>query len=183
MYALIDFIVDGYQPVLDQYEKEFDRLDDGIFKDRFDRAVIERIYALKRELLELRNASLPVTDIVSGLVRLHEDLVPKDLRPYFRDVQDHVARVVGSIDNMREMLTSAMQMNLALVGVQQNEVVKRLAGWGAMLAIPTVVFSLYGMNFKNMPELNWAWGYPVTLAVTVVACAFVYGRLRKAGWI
>lgn len=183
LYALIDFIVDRYQPVVEQFEKEFDTLEEGVFKDRFDRLMIGRIYELKRQLLELRNAALPVADICGGLMHLHEELIPKDLRAYFRDIQDHVAHVVGTIDNIREMLTSAMQMNLALVSVQQNEVVKRLAGWGAMLAIPTVIFSLYGMNFKNMPELNWTYGYPVTIAVTVASCAFVYRRLRKAGWI
>ena len=106
------------------------------------------------------------------------------MRAYFRDVKDHVARLVGMADNMREMLNSAMQVNLALVGVSQNEVVKRLAGWGAILAVPTVVFSLYGMNFKNMPELNWHLRLPdAAVSFTVVACFLLYKRLQKTGWI
>ena len=116
-------------------------------------------------------------------MRFHEDLIPKELRAYFRDVQDHVSRLVGLVDGMREMLTTAMQVNLALVGHNQNEVVKRLAGWGAILAMPTVVFSLYGMNFEWMPELAWKFGYPLAVAVTVMGCAFVHRRLRLAGWV
>jgi len=183
LYAILDFVADNYQPIIERFEDEFDKLEEGIFKSDFDRLVIGRIYELKRQLLELRNAALPVGDIASELMRFHDDLIPKDLRAYFRDVKDHVARLVGMADNMREMLNSAMQVNLALVGVSQNEVVKRLAGWGAILAVPTVVFSLYGMNFKNMPELNWTYGYPTAVGFTVVACFLLYKRLQKTGWI
>ena len=124
-----------------------------------------------------------MTDICSELIRFHEELIPKELRAYFRDIQDHVSRLVGLVDGMREMLTTAMQVNLALVANNQNEVVKRLAGWGAILAIPTVIFSLYGMNFEWMPELKWKFGYPMAVTVTVLGCAFVHRRLRLAGWV
>jgi magnesium transporter len=183
LYAILDFVADNYQPIIEQFEDDFDKLEEGIFKSDFDRLVIGRIYELKRQLLELRNAALPVGDISSELMRFHDDLIPKELRAYFRDVKDHVARLVGMADNMREMLNSAMQVNLALVGVSQNEVVKRLAGWGAILAVPTVVFSLYGMNFKNMPELNWEYGYPTAVGFTIVVCILLYKRLQKTGWI
>ncbi len=183
VYAILDFVADNYQPIIEQYDDEFDALEEGIFKSDFDRLMIVRIYELRRQLLDLRNAALPVGDIANELMRFHEDLIPKDLRAYFRDVKDHVARLVGMADNMREMLNSAMQVNLALVGVSQNEVVKRLAGWGAILAIPTVVFSLYGMNFHWMPELEWKWGYPSAVGFTIVACVLLYRRLQKEGWI
>ncbi len=183
LYAILDFVVDNYLPVVERYEKEFEALEEDIFEDRFDRLVIGRVYELKRKLLELRNAALPVADICTELMRIHDDLIPKDLRAYFRDIKDHAGRVVSMVDNMREMLTSAMQVNIAMVGVRQNEVVKRLAGWGAILAVPTVVFSLYGMNFKNMPELNWEYGYPMAVGFTVAACALLYRRLQKTGWI
>lgn len=183
LYALLDFVADNYQPVVAQFEKDFDAIETDIFKDRFDRLVIERLYDLKRNLLELRNAVLPVAEISSELMRLHGDLIPKELRAYFRDIQDHVSRLVSLIDGMRDMLTTAMQVNLALVANNQNEVVKRLAGWGAILAIPTVIFSLYGMNFAWMPELKWKAGYPLAVAATVFGCAFVYRRLRRAGWV
>ncbi len=183
VYAILDFVVDNYQPIIERLEADFTTLEEGIFKSEFDRLVVGRIYELKRQLLELRNAALPVGDIANELMRFHDDLIPKELRAYFRDVKDHVARLVGMADNMREMLNSAMQVNLAMVGMAQNEIVKRLAGWGAILAIPTVVFSLYGMNFKWMPELEWKWGYPTAVAFTVVACTWLYRRLRAQGWI
>ena len=129
LYAVLDFVADDYQPIVAKFEQDFDAIETDIFKDRFDRLVIERLYALKRHLLELRNAALPLAEISAELMRLHEDLIPKELRAYFRDIQDHVSRLVGLIDGMRDMLTTAMQVNLALVANNQNEVVKRLAGW------------------------------------------------------
>ncbi|WP_310384340.1 magnesium and cobalt transport protein CorA [Roseateles sp.] len=183
LYALLDFVADHYQPIVAQFERDFEAIESDIFNDQFDRLVIERLYVLKRHLLELRNAALPLAEISAELMRLHEDLIPKELRADFRDSQDHVSRLVGLIDGMRDMLTTAMQVNLALVANNQNEVVKRLAGWGAILAIPTVVFSLYGMNFEWMPELRWRAGYPVAVAATLLSCVLVYRRLRRAGWV
>jgi magnesium transporter len=183
LYAVLDFVADNYQPVVAKFEADFDDIESDIFKAQFDRLVIERLYALKRHLLELRNAALPLAEISSELMRLHEDLIPKELRAYFRDIQDHVSRLVGLIDGMRDMLTTAMQVNLALVANNQNEVLKRLAGWGAILAIPTVIFSLYGMNFQWMPELKLKAGYPMAVAVTALGCVLVYRRLRQAGWV
>ena len=183
LYAVLDFVADNYKPIVAQFERDFEAIETDIFKDHFDRLVIERLYALKRYLLELRNAALPVAEISEELMRLHEDLIPKELRAYFRDIQDHVSRLMGQIDGMRDMLTTAMQVNLALVANNQNEVVKRLAGWGAILAIPTVIFSLYGMNFEWMPELKWRAGYPAAVGVTLLGCVFVYRRLRRAGWV
>jgi magnesium transporter len=183
LYAVLDFVADNYQPIVAKFEQDFEAIETDIFTDRFDRLVIVRLYALKRQLLELRNAALPLAEISAELMRLHEDLIPKELRAYFRDIQDHVSRLVGLIDGMRDMLTTAMQVNLALVANNQNEVVKRLAGWGAILAIPTVVFSLYGMNFEWMPELKWGAGYPLAVGATLLGCVIVYRRLRRAGWV
>ena len=183
LYALLDFVADNYQPIVAQFEQDFEAIETDIFKDRYDGLVIERLYTLKRRMLELRNAALPLADISAELMRLHEELIPKELRAYFRDIQDHVSRLVGQVDGMRDMLTTAMQVNLALVANNQNEVVKRLAGWGAILAIPTVVFSLYGMNFEGMPELKWRAGYPLAVGATLLGCVFVYRRLRRAGWV
>lgn len=182
-YSIMDFVVDNYKPIILEFEKKFDALESDIFKGQFDKLVIERVYDLKLELLELRNAALPIRDISTELMRFHEQFIPKELRPFFRDIQDHVNRLIESLDNMREMLTTAMQVNLALVGVAQNEVVKKLAGWGAILAIPTVVFSLYGMNFEFMPELKWNFGYPLSLGITFIGCLILYRKLRKTGWI
>jgi magnesium transporter len=183
LYALLDFIVDNYQPIVGRFEAEFDELESAIFKGEFDQVTIERLYALKTRLLQLRSAAVPIEDICTQLMRFHPELIPKDIRAYFRDVHDHVVRVTETLDNLREMLTNAMQVNLALVSVRQNEVVKGLAGWGAILAIPTVLFSWYGMNFRVMPELQWRYGYPVVIGTTVVACTLLYRKLKRSGWL
>lgn len=182
-HGVMDFVVDNYGPIVDAMELRFEQLEKDLFKGQFDRETIERLYELKRELLVLRGAAAPVIDITDELVRFHSDFIPKDARVYFRDIHDHVIRLLAAIDETREMLTAAMQVNLALVSVEQNDAVRRLAGWGAILAIPTVVFSLYGMNFRHMPELAWGYSYPATVGVVAVACIWLYRRLRRFGWL
>lgn len=183
LYAVMDAIVDNYQPEVDKLKQRFEELENQILEENLDRDSITRIYELKSQLVKLRDAALPIPDMCKELVRQHEDLVRKELRAYFRDVEDHSTRIIKTVDSLREMLTTAVQVHLAMVTVGQNEVVKRLAGWGAILAIPTVVFSLYGMNFEAMPELRLPWAYPMVIGVTVVACAGLYFRLRRAGWL
>lgn len=183
LYALLDFIVDNYQPIVARFEADFDELEANIFKSKFDQLALERLYDLKIKLLDLRNAAVPIEDVCMQLTRFHPEMISKDLRAYFRDVHDHVVRITETLDNLREMLTTAMQVNLALVSVRQNEVVKGLAGWGAILAIPTVLFSLYGMNFKVMPELEWRFGYPLTVGATALACLWLHRKLKRSGWL
>lgn len=183
LYAVLDFIVDNYQPIVARFEAAFDELESHIFRDRFDQMAIERLYDLKIQLLELRNAAVPIEDVCMQLMRFHPEMIPKDMRAYFRDIHDHVVRITETLDNLREMLTTAMQVNLALVSVRQSEVTKALAGWGAILAIPTVLFSLYGMNFRWMPELQWHFGYPITVGTTLVACLLLYRKLKRSGWL
>jgi magnesium transporter len=183
LYALIDFIVDNYKPVVEALRERLDRLEEDIFKRRFNEQTLEQLYDLKRELLLVRGAATPLLDICNGLTRFHEDIIPKEIHFYYRDITDHVQRTNQAIDSMREMLTTAMQVHLALVTVGQNEIVKRLAGWGAILALPTMVFSLYGMNFKYMPELDWRLSYPTILGGLAVVCTWLYRRLKKAGWL
>jgi magnesium transporter len=183
LYALLDFVVDQFMAVAEYYQNRLERLEADIFQNRLDRPLIERLYELKREVSELRSAAAPVLDIGNALVRLHPEIVSKDLRDYYRDVHDHVLRVLRATDMMRETLSDAMQVNLALVTVRQNEVVKRLAGWGAILALPTMVFSMYGMNFKLMPELEWRYGYPAALLLTLLGCVALYRRLKRADWL
>jgi magnesium transporter len=183
LYCVLDMVVDNYLAIVSEYTKQFDHIEQKMFKSDFDQNAVQDVYKLRRELLSLRNAAVPAEDICNQLSHHFEDLIPKGLRAYIRDVQDHAHQVITVTDDMREMLANAMHVNLALVSVHQNEVVQRLAGWGAILAIPTVVFSLYGMNFKNMPELEDWWGYPLTLGITVVGCGLLYWRLKKAGWL
>ena len=183
LYAIMDFVVDNYLPVLGTLQNRFDVLEMAIFENRPSRQTMEELYQLKRELLLLESAITPVIDICNELMRFHNDFIPKDVRPYFRDVADHIKRIDRSIDGMREMLISAMQVHLTFETVRQNEVVKRLAGWGAILAIPTMVFSWYGMNFKYMPELNWEYSYPLVISGVLLGSLCLFLRLKKSGWL
>ncbi|MFS7194775.1 magnesium/cobalt transporter CorA [Rahnella inusitata] len=183
LYCILDSIVDNYLEILHQYTEQFDAIEQLMFQNTFNQQAVQQVYRLRRDLLSLRNSAVPMEDICNQLSHHYEELVPKGLRAYIRDVQDHANQVIKTTDDMREMLSNAMHVNLALVSVHQNEVVQRLAGWGAILAIPTVIFSLYGMNFKNMPELDDWWGYPVTLGVTFVGCVWLYWKLKKSGWL
>ncbi len=183
LYALIDFIVDNYMPVVDGLQERFERLEEDVFKHRFNQQTLEKLYELKHELLLLRGAATPLLDICDELMRFHGNIIGQDIQFYYRDISDHVKRINHAIDGMREMLTAAMQVYLALVTVGQNEIVKRLAGWAAILALPTMVFSLYGMNFKNMPEFDWPYSYPAVLGLLALACTVLYWKLKKAGWL
>ncbi|HMV38016.1 MAG TPA: magnesium/cobalt transporter CorA [Plasticicumulans sp.] len=183
LYALMDFVVDNYFPVLSAYEDRLDELEADIFSGGADRDSTEEIYRLKRELVTLRRASLPLVDVCSDLMSLRVALVPDSIRPYFRDVLDHLKRINDTLDTMREMLATVLQVSLALASVRQNEVTKALAGWAAILAVPTVVFGLYGMNFDKMPELHWHYGYPAIVVATFLVCVWLYLRLKRTGWL
>ena len=183
LYAVLDYLVDQFIHIAGHLQKQLDDLESAIFKSKLNAPLIEHLYELKRDVARLHNAASPIADICAELVRLHPDIVTKDLLPYYRDVQDHVERITRTTVMLRETLSDAMQVNLALITVRQNEVVQRLAGWGAILAIPTMVFSMYGMNFKHMPEYNWEFGYPATLLLTAYACHELYCKLKKSGWL
>jgi magnesium transporter len=183
LYAVLDFIVDNFMPIVREFEEELEALEQDIFNDTFRRATIQRLYELKRELVRLRLAVSPLQDILNQLVRFHGGIVNDEVRLYFRDVFDHAIRVNEATDTVREMLTAAMSVNLSLVAVAQGEVVKRLAGWAALVAVPTLVASWYGMNFTLMPELERDWAYPVVIGVTLTACAGLFAALKRAGWL
>ncbi|MEQ4530507.1 MAG: magnesium/cobalt transporter CorA [Mixta sp.] len=183
LYCLFDFIVDNYSNITAALGERINELERAMFRTEFDRQAVQKVYTLRRQLLSLRNAAMPVDEICNQLIRLHENIIPKPLRAYIRDVQDHAHHVVTDADDMREILTNAMHVNLALVTVQQNEVVKKLAGWGAILVIPTVIFSMYGMNFESMPEIHSPYGYPISIGGTLLICAALYWRLKRAGWV
>ena len=183
LYAILDFIVDHYLPIATEFGDELNRLEQDIFAETYRRDTIIKLYELKRELTQLRLAVSPLQDILSQLTRVHGDLVPKEVRPYFRDVLDHAMRVNESTDTMREMMTAAMGMNLSLVTIGQGEIVKKLAGWAALLAAPTLITSWYGMNFQYMPELHGRYSYYILIAVVVVVCVLLYRYLRKVQWL
>jgi magnesium transporter len=183
LYAVLDYIVDNYQPIVDEFQGALNALEQDVFADTYRRDTIVRLYELKRELTQMRFSVAPLQDILSPLARTQEALVPREVRPYFRDVLDHVQRVNDAIDTMREMLSAAMSVNLSLVTINQGEVVKKLAGWAALLAAPTLIASWYGMNFHNMPELGGQYSYYVLIGVVLVVCIVLYRYLRKVRWL
>jgi len=183
LYAIMDFVVDHYFPVVDTLEAQLERLEDEIFDQAFDRATVERIYDLKRNLLEIKRAVSPLVDVCNRLMRFDLPLIPDDTRPYFRDVYDHAIRINEAVDRQRELLTGALEAHLSLIAVAQNDAMKKLAGWAAIIGVPTMVAGIYGMNFKFMPELEWRFGYPFVMAVIVAACGILYVRFKRAGWL
>jgi magnesium transporter len=183
LYALLDHIVDDLRPLATRLEDRYTALEGAIFAKGFSSENLQFLFDTKREILGLMSTVQPIPEICGALIRLHHNVVDKELRAYYRDVEDHALRLVQTLDRLREMIADAMQLSLATAVMQQSESVQKLAGWGAILAIPTLVFSLYGMNFKAMPELEWTWGYPLTLAATGAACYWLYRRLKQRGWI
>lgn len=182
-YVIFDQIVDNHTDVLDQLREHFEELEEAMFTETLNRHRFEKSYRLKRQLLLFSSAIEPLDDIFDSLMHLYTDHVPKPLIAYLRDVQDHSVRLTKASANLREMLVSAMQVNLALVSIGQNDTSKKLTGWAAIFAIPTVVFGLYGMNFQFMPELQWRYSYFVVLGLTGTLCLFVYRRLKKKHWL
>lgn len=183
LYAVLDYIVDNFFPIVQCFEGELKELERSIFEERFDKGTIERLYHLKRELMTLRLSVTPMQDMLNQLVRFYQGMIHDESRVYFRDVFDHALRISEATTALGEMISAALQVNLSMVSVGQNEVVKRLAGWAGILAIPTTVGSIYGMNFEHMPELSGTYSYFVVLAVTAMISTFIYWRLKKAGWL
>jgi magnesium transporter len=183
LYSLMDFIVDQYFPLVDALEDKLESLEDNIFSQTLTRETTERIYQLKRVLLEVKRGIAPLVDMCNRLMRADTTLIPDDVRPYFRDVYDHAIRINEMIDVLRELLTTALEANLSLVAVSQNDAMKRLAGWAAIFAVPTMIAGIYGMNFKFMPELDWPFGYPMAMALMIGACGFLYYKFKRSGWL
>jgi len=185
LYAILDFVVDNYFPIIHNVEDAVEELEERFFKGDFGQDDLGRLYQFKRELVELRRAAAPVVEVCNYLLTdVFTHHVPDDIRPYFRDVHDHALRINEAVEIIRETLALALQISLSLGAVRQNEATKRLAGWGALLAIPTMVFSIYGMNFKGwFPELEWEYGYPAVMGGVTVICLLLYRYLRKTGWL
>lgn len=183
LYGVLDFIVDNLLPIVRDFREELQDLEKDIFADTLNRDTVRRLYDMQRDLMTLRLAAAPMQDVINQLVRLHPNLIPDDLRAYFRDVYDHVFRVNESISAMREMLTAAINVNLSLVTFGQNEVMKKLAGWAAMLAAPTLITSWYGMNFTHMPELSQPWAYPAIMGLVACVVGTIYLWLKRAKWL
>ncbi len=182
LHAIVDRIVDDYDPVLDALEVDVADVERQVFSpSRHNPAA--RIYHLKREVLELYRAIHPLREPIDALARGTSPLIHGKMRPYFRDVQDHLVRAAARAQDNREALTSVLTANLTQVSVRQNEDVRKISAWAAIIAVPTMVAGIYGMNFEHMPELAWTVGYPLVIAVIMAACVLLYRRFRRTGWI
>ncbi len=183
LYALMDFVVDQYLPIVAEIEEEVQELEDALLEDPASTEATHRIYRLKRDLLALRRAVAPLAEVANRLTRFELPHIPEDTRPYFRDVYDHVVRLNETIDMQRELLTTALEAHLSLMSVAQNEHMRRITAWAAMIAVPTMIAGIYGMNFSHMPELTWAYGYYASLAVMALASVGLYLGFRRSGWL
>jgi magnesium transporter len=182
LYALMDAVVDRYFPVLEDIAEEAENIEERIFSGQNTRAQIEALYGLRRKLMLLDRATGPLLEVAG---KLHGGRVPPicaGLHDYFRDVYDHLIRLKQQVENLREMAATVMSVNLALITINENEVTKRLASYAALVAVPTMIAGVYGMNFANMPELHWRWGYPVAIGSMVLIDVYLIYRFRKAGW-
>src|SRR6266567_1321530 len=183
LYAILDFIVDNYSPVLETIQEEVEAMEALVLASAMTRAQIERLYLLRRDLLRLRNAVGPLVEVCRRLEHDNLPMVRSTMQPLFRDVTDHVRNIQERIDSMREVLAFAFEASLLLGQAQETAVSKKLASWLAIIAVPTAVAGIYGMNFKNMPELQWEYGYVTVMSVILIACAALYWRFRRVGWL
>jgi magnesium transporter len=184
LYALLDSVVDRYFPILDKLESELEQTEENIFSNRASpRANIETLYGIKQKLMTVKHAVAPLLDAMSNLTGTRVPVICGGLQEYFRDISDHLLRLNQSIESARDTVATAISVNLSMIALQESETMKRLAAYAALVAVPTLVAGIYGMNFDNMPELRWKYGYAVTLGLMAVLDAYLFYRLRKAKWL
>jgi magnesium transporter len=183
VYAILDFIVDNYMPVVEKIHAEVEAIEDTLLATTLSQADVERLYMLRRDLLHLRNSVGPLVEVCNRLE--HTQLMPIDqqMLPHFRDVTDHVRRVREQIDALREVLAFAFEASLMSGQAQQTAITRRLAAWAAILAVPTAIAGIYGMNFEHMPELKWTYGYYGVVGVILTICVALYVQFRRNGWL
>jgi magnesium transporter len=182
MHAIADAVVDHYLEVTQSMEGDIDAIEEEAFA-RDHRTQIEPIYQMKREVVELRRSVNPLSVPFARLQTEHKDLISKEVRRYLRDVSDHHTHAADQIASYDENLSSLVQAALARVEMQQNTDMRKMSAWAALLAIPTMVAGIYGMNFEYMPGLKWHWGYPTTILGTAAICMLLYRNFRRNGWL
>ncbi len=182
-YALMDTVVDRYFPLIEKLENELEEIEERIFTKGAAQSAIRRLYQLKRKVTTLKHA---VTPLMEAAAKIQGERAPRmcaSTRAYFRDVYDHLMRINATLDSTRDTITTAIQVNLAMVAIDQTEVAKKLAAWAGIFAVATAFAGIWGMNFRAMPELEWRWGYPMALGLIAVSCALLYWRFRRARWL
>ncbi len=182
-YALMDNVVDRYFPLVDALEVELEKIEARIFDNELARANLRSLYDLKYKLMVVRHAVEPLIDVLHKLYGGRVPSVCIGMQDYFRDVYDHLLRVSQQIDGLRDMVVTAMSVNLSTINMATTEITKRLAAYAALVAVPTLIAGIYGMNFQFMPELRQPWGYPVAIGLMVLIDLVLWRRFRKAGWL
>lgn len=182
-HAIIDFIVDGYLPIVEAIEDEVVVMEQRALDTFLSRSEISRIFNLRRELMRFQRILGPMSEVANKLTHLDMPCIDRDAIPYFRDVLDHIRRVETTVGSLREVLSSVFEVSNLLEQQRTGASTRQLAAWAAILAVPTAIAGIYGMNFENMPELKTQYGYFVVLAVVVVVCSVLYLRFKRAGWI
>ncbi len=182
LHAVVDRVVDDYAPAIAGLGQDIDEVEDEVFSGNRSNPA-ERIYKLKREVLQFSHAVGPLVDPVDRLARGKYEVIHPEVRTYFRDVNDHLLRAHDQLEGYRDLLTSILEANLAQVTVRQNQDVRKISAIVAILAVPTMIAGIYGMNFEHMPELDWELGYPLVLVLMASICFSVYRYFRKIGWL
>ena len=188
LYLMLDEIVDGYLDVIDRFEDAADDIEDAVATEEDGaegqtmRSLAQRIFRLRQQVVRFRRLAAPMREVIDLLIET-PTIVTAPLTPYFRDIMDHVIRTTELNDNIRDLLTSARELQLAQVANRQNVVMKQLTAWAAIILIPTLIAGIYGMNFRHMPELDWAFGYPFALALMGVTAYLLYRSFRKREWL
>ena len=183
LYALMDAVVDRYFPLVDVLESQLELVETQIFVKGEARANVQRMYELKREAMVIKHAVAPLMEAVGKLYGGRVPEICAGTQEYFRDVYDHLARINASIDTIRDTIGTAVQVNLSMVTIEENETTKRLAAWAGIFAVATAMVGVWGMNFEHMPELKWDYGYPAALLLITAVCGFLFRRFKRAGWL
>jgi magnesium transporter len=183
LYSILDFVVDNYSPVVEAIEAEVNAMERRVLNEPLTSEDIERIHALRRELMVIRRTVTPTAEVCKQLEHTESACIDPVIHPYFRDVADHVRRVSDHIDALREIVTHTFEAGLLLESSRQNQVQRKFAAWAAILACPTAIAGIYGMNFDNMPELRLPYGYYMVLGIIVALCGFLYWRFKRWGWL
>jgi magnesium transporter len=183
LHAVLDFVVDGYLPIVESIEEEVLAMEQRTLDAFLDRAEVTRLFNLRRELIRFQRILGPMSEVASKLSHLDMPCIDADARPYFSDVLDHVRRVHAMVEGLREVLKTVFEVSSLLEQQRTGEITRQLAAWAAILAVPTAIAGIYGMNFHNMPELTTRYGYFVVIGAIGVVCAFLYYRFKREGWL
>ncbi|CAN7246324.1 magnesium/cobalt transporter CorA [Caulobacter sp. LjRoot300] len=183
LHAVLDFVVDGYLPIIQALEDEVLDIERRTLEAFLSHAEVKRLFHVRRDLIRFKRVLSPMAEVCGRLEHLETPCLDDDVRPYFRDVLDHTQKVEGMVDALREVITSVFEAASLLEQQRQSAITRKLAAWAAILAVPTAVAGIYGMNFEHMPELRWAWGYPAVMAAIAGVIGWLYVRFKKNGWL